>query len=299
MLEQLPPAPVRAGWTLPAGLVGLLAASAGGWLVHSLATTSVVCELSVALDSIGGDGHGHPAIACGRVNLLYNAGGALVASGALLALVALLVAGRRGRAASRHGHPWAVRRFLTRAAATDRRLPGVRQDGPPRISASVVGALLSCLLLVGLLAVHDGWSEHQRKAEVAHRHTAERALASLVLPAGTSRGAAPDPGCSASADTVCASSSRSVEELRPAMESLLGGRTSTVMCELVPQPKGMPCPVTVFGNIAGYPAVANVSRHLIIVREGGPPAGAVPLHPGSSRGIFFLGADIYVSLLAR
>jgi hypothetical protein len=36
---------------------------------------------------------------------------------------------------------------------------------------------------------------------------------------------------------------------------------------------------------------------MILVRDGDPPAGAVPLHPGASRGVFFLGTDINVSLL--
>lgn len=294
MPDGSPTARARAGWTRPAALVGLAAALAGGLLVHTTAQASLACDLFGAFDGI--PGVGHPRLACSGVRLRYNAGGALVAAGSLLTFVALLVAAQRGRAAARQGHPWPLRRVLTRiAAAVERRLPGASGDSP-RIAASAVGALLSCFLLAGVVVGHGAWNDHQRRSELAHRHQAERVLASLALPAGVTRSAS-DGGCTASTDTLCAFSSRSVDDLRPDMEALLAGRTSTVLCDLVAQPKEMPCPVTVYGKIAGYPAVANVFRHLLIVRAGDePPAGAVPLHPGARHGPFFLGADINVSL---
>lgn len=276
-------------------LTGLVIASAGGWHLRSVAEKKAACELWVALDDIAGVDRS--AMACGGVNLRFNAVAVSVVSGAVLALVAL-VAGRRGRTAARQGHPWPVRRFLTRlASSVDRRLPGVAPEGTPRISAGVVGALLSCLLLVGLLVVHDAWADHQRGAEVEHRSKAQAALAALVLPDDIAPRAEPDSGCTASADELCAFSSRSMEELRPALESLIAGRSSTLSCELIPQPEGMACPVTVYGKIAGYPAVAIASQHMILVRDGDPPPGAVPLRSGTDRGVFFQGTDVTVGLI--
>jgi hypothetical protein len=100
-------------------------------------------------------------------------------------------------------------------------------------------------------------------------------------------------------DTICASSQLSPEALRPAMEALLSGRSSTVLCSVLTQPHGMACPVTVYGHVAGYRAVANVFQHMIIIRNGQPPAGAVPVRPGSHRlgpQAYFVGSDITVSL---
>lgn len=300
MLDELPPARiaprVRAGWTLPGALTGLFAASLGGWLVYSGAEAKTACDLSNLFAEL--TENERLATSCGGVNLQLYVGGSMLAAGALLALVALVVAGLRGRAAARAGHPWPLRRILTRAAAAaDRRLPGTSHTGTPRIGPTAVGALLSTLLLVGVIAAHDAWTTHQSNAELAHLNAAQRALDTLVLPPGVTRGTVDGTGCTADANTVCASSSLSMEELRPAMESLLAGRTSTEMCELAPRPEGMPCPVTVHGTIADYPALAIVDRHLVMVREGEPPPGAEPLHPGSTRGVFFLGTDITVSLL--
>lgn len=294
MHHELDPDRVRAGWTLPGVVLGLVAAAIGWWLVHSVGQAYVVCDVFGGLATI--PGVGHPALTCGGVNARYTSGSVLVASGTLLALVALLVAGRRGRVAARQGHPWPLRRFLKRiGASVDRRLPGASDERSPRIPAGAVGALLCCLLLVGLIANHDAWNTHEQATELAHRHTAEHRLAALTLPTGLVKGSS-GSGCSPSVDTLCASSAMSPESLRPVMESLLSGRPSTVLCSVLTQPAGMPCPDTVYGKIAGYPAVANVFHHLIIVRNGHPPAGAVPVRPGPHRA-YFLGSDVNVSLI--
>jgi hypothetical protein len=291
--DELDPGRVRASWTLPGAVLGLVAAAIGWWLVHSVARAHVVCDVFGELASI--PGVGHPAFTCAGVNARYTSGGVLVVCGALLALVALLVAGRRGRAAARQGQPWPLRRFLTRVAASvDRRLPGASAKRSPRVGAGAVGALVSGLLLVGLIAAHGAWSSHERTTELAHRHAAEQRLAELTLPkmlASVSSGS----GC-LSVDMLCASSAMSAEALRPVVESLLSGRSSTVVCSGLTLPAGMPCPVTVYGKIAGYPAVANVFPHLIDVRNGQPPAGAVPIRQGSHRA-YFLGSDVNVSLI--
>jgi hypothetical protein len=88
----------------------------------------------------------------------------------------------------------------------------------------------------------------------------------------------------------------STDDLRPVVESLLSGRSSTALCSLLTQQAALPCPVTVYGTITGYPAVATIFRHLIIVRNGRPPAGAVPVRP-TSHGAYFLGSDVNLSLM--
>jgi hypothetical protein len=291
--DELDPGRVRASWTLPGAVLGLLAAAIGWWLVHSVARAHMFCDV------FGGasiPGIGQPALACGGVNARHTSGVVLVVCGALLALAALFVAGRRGRAADRQGQPWPLRRCLTRVAASvDRRLPGASDKRSPRIDAGAVGAVVSCLLLVGLVAAHGAWSSHERATELAHRHAAEQRLATLTLPKALAS-ASSGPGCSPSADMLCASSAMSAEALRPVMESLLSGRSSTGLCGGLTQPGGMPCPVTVYGKIAGYPSVAIVFPHLIDVRDGKPPARAVPIRPGSHRA-YFLGSDVNVSLI--
>lgn len=177
--------------------------------------------------------------------------------------------------------------------SVDRRLPGASERRTPRIGAGAVGAVVSCLLLVGLVAAHGAWSSHKRSIERAHRHAAEQRLAAITLPerlASTSSGS----GC-LSVDMLCASSAMSAEALRPVVESLLSGRSSTVVCRVLTLPADG-CPVIVYGNIAGYPAVAHAFPHLIDVRNGQPPAGAVPSRQGSHR-TYSLGSDVIVSLI--
>jgi hypothetical protein len=88
------------------------------------------------------------------------------------------------------------------------------------------------------------------------------------------------------------------------MQHLLDGRSSDVPCEMTSQLEAQlevvgdtDCPVTVYGTIAGFPAMAIAFDHLIVVADGAtPPAGAVPSSPGSKRG-FHLGSDVHVALL--
>jgi hypothetical protein len=90
------------------------------------------------------------------------------------------------------------------------------------------------------------------------------------------------------------------------MQHLLDGRSSDLPCEMTSQLKeelpskvvgDTACPVTVYGTIAGYPAMAIAFDHLIVVADGAtPPAGAVPASPGSKHA-FHLGSDVRVGLL--
>ena len=55
-------------------------------------------------------------------------------------------------------------------------------------------------------------------------------------------------------------------------------------------------PVTVYGTIDGYPAVANAFGHLLFVRHGKPPVGAIPRKPGD-RHVFFRGSEVTIGLV--
>ena len=293
MTDELHTTRVRPGWTLPGTVLGLVAAVGGWWVFRSVSQDHSACGLFDVLRKIPDTGD--PGIACNGVSSRFTAGGVLVGSGGLLALVALLVGSRRGVAASRRGHPWPIRRLLTSVAEFfDRRLPGASKE-PPRIGARAVGALLCALLVLSLIEAHALWASHRRASERVHRHVAELRLATLSIP-GAVTTAPGVTGCQPSADKRCAFSPMTPEALRHALEAFLSGRSSTALCGVVPTATGMPCPVTVYGTVAGYPAVANVFQHSIYVKDGHPPAGAVPVR-SNSKHAYFYGSEIYLSLL--
>jgi hypothetical protein len=167
----------------------------------------------------------------------------------------------------------------------------------PRLRPTVIVALVVILLVAGGSVLYETQNVHQDRQSKVDRRAAERALAGLRLPSGVTR-LRTSSSCTSSAATVCATSTRPPEDLKSALESLLNGRANDLLCKVVAQPQGQPCPVTIYGKVAGYPAVANVHRHLLLVKTGRPPAGAVPLHAGATHGIFFLGADLNISLVA-
>jgi hypothetical protein len=57
----------------------------------------------------------------------------------------------------------------------------------------------------------------------------------------------------------------------------------------------VPCPVTIIGNIAGCRAVATISRHLVIVKSGKPPAGATRFSP-KMKSLYVDGSEIAIGL---
>jgi hypothetical protein len=82
------------------------------------------------------------------------------------------------------------------------------------------------------------------------------------------------------------------------MARLLDGYPDDTVCRLLPVPDGL-CPATIRGTIADYPAVAIVTRHLLVIRAGGkPPAHAIPTRPGSTR-MFYLGSDVSIELVTK
>jgi hypothetical protein len=250
--------------------------------------------------AIGGAGS-----ACESIRLRYWGGIALAVIGSLVVCISIIQAINGAHRASEAGAPWAAHRALTRLTVwLDARLPGERQPERPRLGVGVLLVVIAVLLGVGVKTGDGLWQEH-RAAVNERRHQAARLeLRDLRLPPGLTR--RDGDGCTSSADDLCASSDRTPGEVEAAMQHLLDGRSSDLACELTSQLEAQlpsrfvgdkDCEVVVYGTIAGYPAMAIAFDHLIIVASGAtPPAGAVPVSPGSKRG-FYLGSDVHISLL--
>ena len=287
--------PVRPGWTLPIAALGVITLGVGWWQHDAIAAQSSVCDLLDAVSAIGG---GAPATTCQAVRSKETLSLVLIGIGLAELLAGSLAASRRGLRSARQGHPWPLRRQFTRAArALDSRLPGFRADRP-RISQAVIAAGLFIALIAGVKLVDSAWQSHSRSVR-QHRHAAaQRALKALPLPAAVIRGRS-DPACVAAQDTLCAHSDKTPAALTPQISALLHGHPSSALCTALAIPGDtLPCPATIYGNIAGYPAVAVLSDHLITVRSGSPPAGAVPAYAGSKR-LFRFGSEITIGLAGQ
>jgi hypothetical protein len=250
--------------------------------------------------AVGGAGS-----ACESVTLRYWGSISLAVIGSVITCIAIIRAINRAHRASEAGAPWAAHRALTRLAVSlDARVPGESQPERPRLGVGVLLVVIAVLLGVGVRTGDGLWKEH-RAAVNDRRHQAARLeLRDLRLPPGLAR--SDGEGCTSSPDDLCAASDGTPREVEAAMQHLLDGRSSDLGCKLTPQLEAQlpskyvgntDCEVTVYGTIAGYPAVAIAFDHLIVVAEGAtPPAGAVPASPGSKRG-FHLGSDVHITLL--
>jgi hypothetical protein len=60
------------------------------------------------------------------------------------------------------------------------------------------------------------------------------------------------------------------------------------------------CPVTIFGHYHGYPVVGIAFSHLVIVRNGHPPAGAVPVPRlgHAHQQLYYLGSEIDIGAVS-
>jgi hypothetical protein len=79
-------------------------------------------------------------------------------------------------------------------------------------------------------------------------------------------------------------------QIEPMLVTMLRGKRGTVL--------GQPMEsCSVYGHLNGFPAMGLVFAHLVVIREGSPPPGAIPVRPGNKHA-FYVGSDISVSLLA-
>ncbi len=204
---------------------------------------------------------------CTRIDVLYNSAqvlGYLAPAPLVVGVVGLI---RRAWAAWRSGHRW-------------RPLAGL---------ASVV------LLLAGVWVTPGLWDTYSAELDARAQRRGQVALAELTLPAELSR--QPYEDCVPSPDLICATSSLPPDEVEPLLRALLNGKPDAAICRLLPKPLlDEPCPVE--ASVGGHPARAWASHHLLVVRNGRPPAGATPVRPGHTR-LFTLGSEVRIALTPR
>lgn len=285
---------IRAGWTAPAVVFGVVAVAVGWWLHDSVQTQRSACGI-VALVAALSDSH--VTTSCSTVRTKETASIVLIGVGLAALVVGSLVASRRGLRAARQGRPWPVRRLLTRVAqALDARLPG-HAEGRSRIKPEWLAAFLFVVIVLAVVGTGQAWQAYSKEVRRHQHAAAQRALAGLRLPTTMTLTAKSDT-CAPSTDVVCASSQQDSQALEGELEALLHGKPDSTVCDLLPAaPGGVPCPVSIKGSIGGYPAIGLVFRHLLLIRSGNPPAGAIPVKPGSKY-LFYRGSDVVIELAA-
>ena len=204
-----------------------------------------------------------------------------------MACIAIIRAINRAHTASEAGAPWAAHRALTSLTVwLDDRLPGEGRPEHPRVGVGAVLVVIAALLMVGVRAADGQWQDHRATVNERRHQAARLELRDLRLPPGLTR--SHWGGCTPSPDDLCAASAGKPSEVEAAMQHLLDGRSSAVPCEVTSQLEaelalkpGGDCAVTVYGTIAGHPAMAIAFNHQIVVVDGEtPPAGAVPAVAG-------------------
>jgi hypothetical protein len=286
------PRPVRAGWTLPVLVLAIVVVVAGAIEWRAAQPAHTFCNV---FNEVGPLLHlpGHAPLkvpSCAGVERRYDLARAVSLLAAAAALIAFVGRMRRSRKAAAAGAPWRSRRVMEAGARwVDRRLPG-RTGSTPRLRPGFLLALSALLLLVGGMATASALRKHRAGEELASYDRAEAALARLALPSGIQRSAS---GCGESA--VCARSTLTPKQVQPDLEKLLHGRAQALI--LLPCIENI-CPVTVYGHIDGYPALAMANRHLLLlpVKHGRPPKGAVPAARGRGR-LFYLGSNISIGAI--
>jgi hypothetical protein len=286
---------VRPGWTLPVAALGVITLGIGWWQYHASAAQRTACDFLDIVNAMTGN---NAASSCEAVRSKEILSLILIGVGLVEFLAGSLAASRRGLRSARQGHPWVLRRQLMWAArALDSRLPGYRETRP-RISQAWIAAGLFFALFAGVVSVDNAWQTHTRTVR-EHRHAAaQRALQTLPLPAAIIRGRS-DPVCTTAPDTLCAHSDKSPAALSAQVSALLHGAPNSALCTALAIPGDtVPCPTTIYGKVAGYPAVALISDHLITVRSGKPPVGATLAYP-RSKTLYRFGSDITIGLAAQ
>jgi hypothetical protein len=281
---------VKPGWTVPAVILGVTATAVGWWLFQSNSTLRLVCDFTQAL-SFATDAP--RTTGCTRVHTETVVAVVLLAGGIPALVIGSLVASRRGLRAARQGRPWPVRRRLTRAARVlDSRLPGF--DGSKtRIKQQWLAALLFVAMVFGVIGAANGWHAYRNGVRRHQYATAQRELATMRLPASMTLTTKNDL-CELTSDQVCASSAKAPEQLLAVLAALLHGKPDSTECEILGTPDAE-CPVMIKGKLGGYPVLGFAFKHMVTVRSGKPPAGAIRVRP-KFKTLFYLGSDITIEL---
>jgi hypothetical protein len=228
---------------------------------------------------------------CSSVDHRFFLAFGVMVAGALLALVAVVAMYRRAWRSRRAGYPWSTPQDRL-AVWIDQRLPRRRTGAAPRISGRVVAAASVTLILVAVSLALTGWDTLAKAREADAHHRGQLALASLQMPVELNVEA--NSICHPSPDTLCASSALRPSQVEPLLGQLLHGKPDPRICALLPTMGDQPC--AIYGTVGGYRAMAEAFDHMVVVHDGKPPAGGVPVRPGSTRA-YYVGSNITISLL--
>jgi len=232
---------------------------------------------------------------CSSASLHYDLGIALTVLGAVLALIALITLLIRSRRATAAGTPWATQRAAASAARwLDAHLPG-RRGPEPRIRPGFVTVLALVALVGAVVGADAAWrnyyNQQELSAQLRNYDRAAAALASVQLPATMHR--EPSANCG---NPLCARSALPPRALQPFLRRFLHGAPepgeTAGDCQRLMALGIAGCAVTVNGEYDGYPTVGLVFPHMLIVRHGHPPQGAI--RDVRNHEIFFLGSDIWI-----
>jgi hypothetical protein len=227
------------------------------------------------------------SLSCGPLDSRYHLGLALAVLGFTAAIIAGLGLAQRSRSAAKAGSPWALRR-ATHAAAEwiDAQLPGER-GSHPRLRPGYITFLGTVLAFVTVGAAQSAISDADQSRQLYAYQTAQRTLATLALPSVIHRKSS--SGCGGA---VCGYSKLTPPQLEPRVARLLDARPDMTLTRLIGCPGR--CPITLRGQLQSYPVVADIFWHLVVVRHGHPPIGAIPLPRGHGH-LFYLGSDIDIA----
>ena len=286
------------GWTLPAAVIGGVSSVAGYAEYRSVKSTYVICTLSSMTQQLGSilgtDGSRSPSD-CSSIDARYTVSIWIIRAGLLVLIIAAVAALRRLNAATKAGTPWWIYRTLSRWCVwLDRKLPGKQNPERPRISVTALTALTLVAFGISANAAHASWTHHEHALTKQRFLRAEQHLTSLHIPADLTVGDI--GGCHTGADQRCASTTKTAQQIAPELIQLIHGRPTTLLCALTHFDGAPPCPITIYGQIAGSPAAIDIFQHAIFVKTGNPPSGAVPVRPGNKHA-FFLGSEVWISLI--
>lgn len=292
----------RAGWTLPAALIGGAAAATGFWLLDT-APSEVFDSCSPRqIWDIGVKAEQGTDQLCVGTPASFFTGYVLLAAGALLLLAAVIGLFVRAARSAREGAPWAVHRWLTRIAhRVDRAMHGERDedDDGPWFGAGVVATVLTVALVGAVVGGVKLWQHHEQSVRHDRLVVAQRALAGLALPASL-QPLKEDPRrpCAIDAGQRCLTSSLSPRATVPEVVAMLHGRITNDLCAKAAAVRRSFCTIFVSGTVHGFPAVADIGRSIFDVAAGQlPPAGATHIngtrqaYPGGTRVVIYLLTD--------
>jgi hypothetical protein len=288
--------PVRAGWTLPVVVAGVVVAVGGLVVRRDVGPVRSVCQINAQIRSLMESVAKTPRsfASCSSLDLRYDLGTAAAVLGLLIVAVGFVCLMRRSRRAGLAGASWPIRRVMDASARwLEACLPGGHSGSRPRLRGGYLALLSVTVGVVVVVGAVSLWHSHERSERIHAYDTATAALAALELPSSVERTA------DVCGDPVCGRSSLSPPQVEPMLRRLLNGAPNPVSALL---PCAGRCPVVIYGRFKGSLAVGVAFWHLLIVRHGEPPKGAIPVRPGTAVRpghpyAYYLGSEINIGLV--